>query len=255
MQFSRTERISGIIIALAANLALGTGVVNALTQDSDNSNTIYTPEITDPITPNPELTLPLNVRLSTRDTEEKKIELLNEKDSNITKDAIKTWARIAYGEARGDGQKGMQAVAASLYRRYEFDNLINQNYQGKRVFSDPSKPVTLENIATYEKKEIPQYNALRDSTLLTTPREKLEQESIDLAYEIVLDVLSGTNNPYSNITHFESGDEEWEGREVAWLDHRTRCENKEGPNAGKHQTYSTVCETLKKGHWTGVELP
>ena len=77
MQFSRTERISGIIIALAANLALGTGVVNALTQDSDNSNTIYTPEITDPITPNPELTLPLNVRLSTRDTEEKKIELLN----------------------------------------------------------------------------------------------------------------------------------------------------------------------------------
>tara|TARA_Y100000310_G_scaffold271315_1_gene285741 strand:- start:877 stop:1641 length:765 start_codon:yes stop_codon:yes gene_type:complete len=253
MKFSRIEKAAtGTILALVGTLGLAVAdtAIDKYNPSSDTQETVYE----EPITENPELTLPLNVRFSTKDTKAEKVELLRTIYPDLTIETTDLMARVVYGEARSEGREGMTAVASSQKRRYDIDKSLDLNFQGARLFTNEDEPVTLENVVTYEVNRIPQYNTLRDSTLLTTPRENLEQESIYLAEQIVFDVLAGVENPYSTITHFENSDETKEGRTVGWPNDRTRCENQRGPDTDNHQTYFTTCETLKKGTWIEVDL-
>ena len=152
MTFSRTE-IWAVrsLTTLVAALSIS-GAYAVLKPNNLETTQKITPIIT-PISPNPDLILPLNVRFSTKETKAKKIELLREAYPDLTENVFNTLARIVYAEARSDGIEGMTAIATSLKRRFDLDTFFDQNYQGKRVFSNPNEPVTLENIATYEKKE------------------------------------------------------------------------------------------------------
>lgn len=257
MQLSRTEKGSLTTLALSSIVALSVGIYEELKereipQAEPILEQIYIPQA------NPELVLPLNVKVSAQKSEENKTRVLTENNPKVSKKDIDTAARIAYAEARSEGYEGMLAVISSINRRFELDSYFDSEFAGERLFSDPEKEVTLEAITSYEVNGTPQYNALRDDKLLTTTREELEPEAIDLAYQITLDVLSGSKNPYSKITHFKNSEEDWNGRTIGWIDNSDstiRCENTTGPDAGIHQTYSTSCEKYVKGQgWKELRI-